>query len=67
MRKMKAEYRGYKPGNRIVLLHMDDEDAVPVGTCGTIDYIDDIGQLHMKWDNGRSLAVNLDVDVIEKI
>ena len=43
---------------------MEDNQAVPSGTCGTIDCIDDIGQLHMKWDNGRTLAVNLDEDSI---
>lgn len=64
---MKSEYRGYKVGDRIKLIHMKDSQAVPSGTCGTIDYIDDIGQLHMKWDNGRTLAVNLDEDVIKKI
>lgn len=64
---MKSEYRGYKVGDRIKLIHMEDNQAVPGGTCGTIDCIDDIGQLHMKWDNGRTLAVNLDEDIITKI
>lgn len=64
---MKSEYKGYKPGDRIRLIHMEDSQAVSSGTCGTIKYIDDIGQLHMNWDNGRTLAVNLDVDIIEKI
>ncbi len=64
---MKSEYRGYKPGDRIELIHMEDSQAVPEGTKGTINHIDDIGQLHMSWDNGRSLAVNLDVDEIRKI
>lgn len=64
---MKSEYRGYKPGDRIELIHMEDSQAVPEGTKGTINHIDDIGQLHMSWDNGRSLAVNLDVDIIRKI
>lgn len=64
---MKSEYKGYKPGDRIVLLYMEDDQAVPEGTKGTINYIDDIGQLHMSWDNGRSLAINLDVDRIRKL
>ena len=64
---MKAEYKGYKAGDRIELIHMKDIDAIPNGTKGTIDYIDDIAQLHMKWDNGRTLAVDLDVDSIKKI
>lgn len=65
--KMKSEYRGYKPGDRIELIYMEDSQAVPEGTKGTIKYIDDIGQLHMSWDNGRSLAVNLDVDKVRKL
>lgn len=64
---MKSSYKGYKPGDRIELISMEDSQAVPIGTKGTIDYIDDIGQLHMHWDNGRSLAVNLDVDIIKRI
>lgn len=64
---MKSEYRGYKVGDRIKLIHMEDSQAVPSGTCGTIDCIDDIGQLNMKWDNGRTLVVNLDEDIITKI
>ena len=64
---MKTDYRGYKTGDRIRLIYMEDSQAVTAETCGTIDYIDDIGQLHMKWDNGRTLAVNLDVDIIEKV
>ena len=53
----------YKPGQRIRLLHMEDPyDPVPGGTEGEISTIDDAGQLHMKWDNGRSLALVPGVD-----
>jgi len=36
---------------------MADNFAVPVGTCGTVDYVDDEGQIHMNWDNGRTLPL----------
>ena len=39
---MKSEYKGYKPGDRIELIHMDDSQAVTDGTKGTIDYIIEI-------------------------
>ena len=48
----------YPPGTRLMLLSMEDPYApVPSGTRGTVDVVDDIGQIHMKWDNGQSLAI----------
>lgn len=49
-------------GRRITLIKMNDPDPVPAGTKGTIDYVDDLGQLHVKWDNGRTLAVVPEID-----
>ena len=40
---------------RIRLLHMDDAQAPPKGTEGTVVDVDDIGSVLMKWDNGSSL------------
>ncbi len=48
----------YPPGTRIRLNSMSDPwSPVPDGTEGTVDMVDDIGQIHMKWDNGRTLAL----------
>ena len=48
----------YPPGTRIRLNSMADPwSPVPDGTEGTVDMVDDIGQLHMKWDNGRTLSL----------
>ena len=53
----------YPPGTRIELIHMEDEfSPVEEGTRGTVRFIDDIGQMHMLWDNGRTLAVNAETD-----
>lgn len=48
----------YPPGTRVRLTEMRDPYApVPSGTEGTVDFIDDAGQLQMQWDNGRTLAL----------
>ena len=47
----------YPPGTRILLNHMDDPQAIPAGTRGTVAYVDDIGSIGMKWDNGRGLSL----------
>ena len=48
----------YPPGTRIRLNSMSDPwSPVPEGTEGTVDRVDDIGTVHMKWDNGRTLGL----------
>lgn len=32
------------------------------GTRGTVDHVDDGGNIHMKWDNGRTLSLCSDAD-----
>ena len=50
----------YPVGTRIRLDSMQDPYApVEAGTTGKLDYIDDAGQFHMKWDNGRTLCGQL--------
>lgn len=58
----------YPEGTRIYLNYMDDPHApVPAGTRGTVDFVDDIGQLQMSWDNGRTLALVPGVDDFRKL
>ena len=52
--RIKAQY---PEGTRIRLEHMTDPQAVPSGTEGTVIGVDSIGQIMMKWDNGRSLSL----------
>lgn len=47
----------YKPGTRVELLHMDDVQAPPIGTRGTVIGVDDIGSIMVRWDNGSGLSV----------
>ncbi len=53
----------YPVGTKIQLISMRDE-TYPVlpGTIGEVTYIDDIGSIHMKWENGSSLALIPEVD-----
>lgn len=47
----------YPVGARVVLDYMDDPQAPPIGTKGTVQGVDDIGSILVKWDNGGSLSV----------
>ena len=55
LRRTATRYKEmYPPGTRVVLNHMEDPwSPVPAGTRGTVAAVDAIGQIHMKWDNGR--------------
>ena len=57
----------YPVGTRIKLNYMDDNYSVPRGTCGTVEYVDDEGQIGIKWDNGSSLSLIYCVDSFEII
>ena len=37
---------------------------MPPGLQGTVAFIDDAGQIHMHWENGRSLAIVPGVDSV---
>lgn len=55
-------------GKRIKLLSMNDDPyPIEANSMGTIKSVDGIGQLQVKWDNGRTLAVIPDVDEYEII
>ena len=56
-------------GKRIVLIRMDDNhghdtQVIPPMTTGIVESVDDIGQLHVRWDGiNSSLAVIPKVDL----
>ena len=57
-RQAKRYKEMYPAGTRIMLDYMDDPYApIPSGTKGTVDFVDDVGTIHMRWDNGRSLGL----------
>lgn len=57
----------YPKGTRVELIYMDDEQAPPPGTLGTVLGVDDIGSLMMAWDNGSGLNVIWQVDTVRKL
>ena len=57
----------YTKGLRIELIHMDDPQAPPAGTRGTIITVDDIGDFVVAWDNGCGLNVVPGVDRVRII
>lgn len=57
----------YPVGCRVELLRMDDVGAPPIGTKGTVRYVDDIGSLGVAWDNGSSLQVLYGEDLCKKL
>lgn len=65
MNRIESIKEKYKPGTRIRLINMMGEPQLKPGTVGTIDYVDDIGQIHMRWETGSSLALNIGVDQFE--
>lgn len=66
--KLNEIKENYPPETKIKLLKdMEDEQPILAGTIGVVDYIDSEGQLHMKWENGRTLALIPEVDQFEII
>lgn len=57
----------YPKGAKIKLINMNDKFAPPSGTIGTVDFVDDIGQIHVKWESGGSLALIIGEDDFEVI
>ena len=57
----------YPAGTRVELLRMEDVQAPPVGTKGTVLGVDDTGSLLMRWDNGSGLNVVYGEDLVRKL
>ena len=57
----------YPAGTRVELLAMDDVQAPPIGTKGTVTGVDDTGSLLVNWDNGSGLNVVYGIDLVRKV
>lgn len=58
----------YPAGARVELIEMDDPySRLPPGLKGTVVAVDDIGTVHIAWDNGSGLGAAYGVDRIRRI
>ena len=56
-RIIEAIKKKYQAGARVELIQMNDPQAPPIGTQGTVIGVDDIGSIMVNWDNGSTLSV----------
>ena len=53
----------YPKGTKLQMITMRNEKYhVPPGTVGEVTHIDDMGNIHICWQNGSSLAIIPEVD-----
>lgn len=57
----------YPAGTRVELVQMDDMQAPPAGTLGTVTGVDGTGSLLVDWDNGSGLNAIWGVDIVRKV
>ena len=57
----------FPKGTRVELVQMDDPQAPPIGTRGTVRGVDDIGSILVAWDNGCGLNVAYGEDICRKV
>lgn len=60
--EIKKIKESYPKGTEIELINLDDLQAIPKGTHGIVDYVDDIGTIQIAWDNGSTLVLILGED-----
>lgn len=60
--------KSYPAGTRIELLSMEDPfSSIYPGEKGTVRVVDDMGTIHVDWDNGRRLGVIPGEDAFRKL
>lgn len=57
----------YPKGTRVELVQMDDFQAPPIGTKGTVRGVDDTASIMVSWDNGSHLHVVYGEDSCRKL
>ena len=65
LEKLRKEYPA---GTKVELICLEDPyREIPAGTIGTVEFVDDAGQIHMKWQTGSCLALIPGVDSFRKV
>lgn len=64
-REIQEIKKQYCIGTRIKLIKMDDMQAPPTGTIGTVVGVDDQGALLVDWDTGSGLSIIVNEDEFE--
>ena len=57
----------YPAGAKVRLISMQDPQAPPAGTTGTVINTDDIGTVHIAWSNGSTLGIIDGVDRVVRL
>ena len=57
----------FPEGARVELVRMNDVQAPPPGTKGTVRFVDDIGTVHVHWDNGSGLGIAYGEDTCRRV
>ena len=64
---VEAVRRQFPKGCRVELVRMDDVQAPPAGTRGTVTGVDNIASILVCWDNGSNLNVVWGADACRRI
>lgn len=64
---VQAIREAYPPGTQVRLIRMEGEADMPRGLAGTVDHVDDAAGVHVRWENGSSLALLPDTDFFQTV
>ncbi len=57
----------YTTGTKVKCLKMEDDYPVKPGTIGEVEFVDDMGTIHVNWSDGRNLGLVVGVDDFELV
>ena len=57
----------YTEGSEVVNLVMRKGFPIPPGTYGIVHHVDDVGRIHVCWDNGVRYPLTPGIDLFAKV